>query len=46
MKKRIWVLAILAVASAAGCAQKTASEQLQDDMKKASDKMSKDLKNF
>ena len=38
---------ILALAlSFAGCAKKTASEQLQEDMKKAADKMNKDLKNL
>ena len=46
MKKAAWILMILMAVSAVGCAKKTASEQMQEDMKKASDKMKKDIKNF
>ena len=37
---------IVMLVGAVGCAQKTASEKLQDDMKKASDKLKKDMKNL
>ena len=44
MKKLTALVMVFAIALvAAGCAKKTASEQLQDDMKKASDQMKKDL---
>ena len=39
-------LMVLTVFAAAGCAKKTASEQLRDDMKKAGDKFNKDMKNL
>ena len=45
MKKLVWLVAVLAVsASVIGCAQKTASEKLRDDMNKAGKQMEKDTK--
>ena len=38
------VCAVMMVAS--GCAQKTESEKLRDDMNKAADKLSKEMKGF
>ncbi len=46
MKKVALVLMVLSVFAAVGCARKTATEQMQDDMKKASDKLQKDMKNL
>ena len=46
MKKTAWILLVLAVFTVTGCAKKTASEQLQEDMKKAGDKMKKDINNL
>ena len=46
MKKVAGVLLVLAVFAAAGCAKKTASEQMRDDMKKAGNQMKKDLNNL
>ena len=45
---RAWsILIVLVMAlSVVGCAKKTASEQLQDDMKKTADKMKKDINNL
>ena len=37
------VLLLVLAVGVAGCAKKTASEQLQADMKKAADKMKKDI---
>lgn len=47
MKKLFSAMLIFVLAlSISGCAQKTASEQLKDDMNKAAKNMNKDLKNF
>ena len=46
MKKAAWILMVLIAVSAVGCAKKTASEQMEADLKKASDQMKKDVKNF
>ena len=42
-KSMVWVLLAVAVLSVAGCAKKTASEQLQEDMKKAGDQMKREV---
>lgn len=46
MKAATWVLLLVMALGVAGCAKKTASEQLQDDMKKAANQMKKDLNNL
>ena len=46
MKRAAWILIVLMAFSAVGCAKKTASEQMQEDMKKAGDQMKKDMKSF
>ena len=46
MRSVAMALMLVMVLGAAGCAKKTASEQLQDDMKKASNQMKKDLNNL
>lgn len=43
MKKTAWLLILVMAFAIAGCAQKTASEQLKDDMKKAANKMDKEM---
>ncbi len=44
MKIMATILLLVVTLSVAGCAKKTASEQLRDDMKKAANKLDKDLK--
>ena len=46
MKALSLVMVLVMGLSVAGCAKKTASEQLQDDMKKAADQMKKDINNL
>jgi outer membrane lipoprotein-sorting protein len=48
MKKSALLLLVLFVASltAAGCAKKTATEQLKADMNKAADQMKKEMNNL
>lgn len=44
MKKSFaWILVAALTLTAAGCAKKTASEQLQDDLKKASNEMKREV---
>jgi len=43
MRVIAWVLMVVMVAGVAGCAKKTASEQLRTDMKKAGNQMDKEL---
>lgn len=46
-KSALLVLAVfVATLSASGCAKKTATEQLQDDMNKAAKQMKKDVNNL
>ena len=46
-KSALLLLAVfIATLSAAGCAKKTASEQLKDDMNKAASQMKKDMNNL
>lgn len=40
------VLAVCMMLSVTGCAKKSASEQLADDMKKAGNQLNKDAKNL
>jgi outer membrane lipoprotein SlyB len=40
------VLAVVMMLSVAGCAKKTASEQLADDAKRAADQINRDVKNL
>ncbi len=46
MRKLSWVLVVVVALAAFGCAKKTASEQLKDDMKKAADQIKKDIDNL
>ena len=46
MRKLGWVLVLVMALAAFGCAKKTASEQLRDDMKKAADQIKKDINNL
>ena len=47
MKKiALFLMCVMVLTVAAGCAKKTASEQLRDDMKKAGNQMNKDMKSF
>ena len=47
MKRALAVLMVcVLVVAASGCAKKTASEQLKEDMNKASNQMKKDLNNL
>ena len=46
MKHLTVFLLIVMALSAAGCAKKTASEQLRDDMKKAARDMDRELKSL
>lgn len=41
-----WFLMALIALTIVGCEKKSASEQLADDVKKAADKMKKDLNNL
>ena len=43
-KSALFLMCVIALAAAAGCAQKSASEQLRDDMKKAGNQLNKDTK--
>ena len=43
MRLIAWALMVFMVTGIAGCAKKTASEQLQADMKKAGNQMDKEL---
>lgn len=43
MKSIAWVLMLSLVVLGAGCAKKTASEQLQEDLKKAGKQMQKEV---
>ena len=43
-KATLFMICAMTLAIAAGCAQKSASEQLRDDMKKTSNQLSKDAK--
>jgi hypothetical protein len=45
MKITAVLAALVLMFSIAGCAKKTASEQLRDDMKKAGNRLDKDIKN-
>lgn len=46
MKKSALFLLIVLGFALVGCAQKTASEQLRDDMNKAAKKLDKEVKGF
>lgn len=43
MKNVAWILMLSLAVLAAGCAKKTASEQLQEDLKKAGRQMQKEV---
>lgn len=43
MSKFAWVLMVIVALTAVGCEKKSASDQLADDMKKAADKLKKDI---
>ena len=44
MKKTMWVVLAVMVLGMTGCAQKTESEKLADQLKKAGDQMERDAK--
>ena len=46
MKKMSWFLIVVLALTVTGCAKKTASEQLADDMKKASNNLKKEINNL
>ena len=45
-KSALLVLALFVATLVSGCAKKTASEQLRDDMNKSASQMKKDLNNL
>jgi len=46
VKAMVLLLAAVAMCSVIGCAKKSASEQLRDDMRKASNQLNKDVNNL
>ena len=46
MKKVAWLMIGLLAVIGSGCAQKSASEKLQDDLNRAGKKLNSDMKEF